>query len=1264
MPQLEDLVARIRLDDTGVGSTLNSLSGSLKSTSQRLDTAGKTLTRGVTLPIIGLGTAAVLSFKQFSEGMANVATLIPGSQARVRDLGEDVQDLAIKTGKSTGDLTDGLYQVVSAFGDTADSTKILEVNARAARAGLATTTDAINLTSAVTKAYGDTSAKAVKKASDLALTTVRLGQTTFPELAASVGRVTPLTKALNVSQEELFGTMATFTGVTGGAAEVSTQLRGVLQALAAPTTDAAEALEEAGYQSGEALVKQKGLAGAVGFLTDAAKKSDKPLQSMIGSIEGQTLALALTGAQQDDYRKKLKQMSDVQGTTRKAFKEATTGVNEAGFAMDQAKAKAQVLAERTGAGLAPALVAVLDAAEPLVDGVIKVADAFAEADPATQRLVLQLVAAAAAAGPLLSIGGRLVGVFGTLTRGAAVAAGGISTAAVKTRQLHAEMTYAETRSAALRSGVARLGGVAKQAAGVAGIGLLTSGLIEARNEGNSLSSALKNTAGGAGIGAMFGPIGALVGAGAGLGLGAVIGAFKETREQAAEARIELLRSKGFEVAKSDAEDLAEALQGVINGYGRTARAAVEASFIGEDGKLDKDVQALRDLGVSLDTIVSATMGRANAQKIVNDALSGGIRAEQQRADAAKDGLDRAQAAYAEAAAAASDYTSKTKKSGESVSEANKRLEEARTRYLAAKKPLDELGVAADTFGQRITSNTREIIDHRRQMRQLADDLGLTNKQYRALPKEVRTRVEANGLPQTNADALRLIGRYKELQNFRQIKALIQATDAPLTIRQIETLTKRYNLTPKQVRTLVDAVGVEAETDKIIRLRRESEDAAGTYEIRVHTAYTYSGLKSPTRGRSSGGGPDPSSYNPRQTLEGGRGPRDLGYDYGAELSGGIASGILGRGKAPSESPEKAVREKAEKTVKAFGDTRAGERIARLLNGRFADGIGTNSKKVREAFAALMGQLEDIGDRGALKAAKATRRRLLPLSRDFQRLGRDLAEARRNLEAFEAARAEVVARQDALAGAGGSLADIEFGDDVEANSAAVIAALEAANNVAVGFDATISQLAAAGLSQDALDQLIARGPEAAAQVAAAILAGGPAAIARINALQANIATVGLSIQAKSSQTMYDAGVAAQQGLIDGLESKMGQLEKQMQRIARRMVRAIKKELRIKSPSQVMDQVGVFTGVGFAEGIESTASTVSRAASRISKAALVAPPVYADPLLLGAAARRSTLPPGANAAPSVRVFIGERELTDMVRVEIEGAVAPLATAVRQGV
>ena len=118
---------------------------------------------------------------------------------------------------------------MSAFGDTADSTKQLEVATKAAKAGNAETADSVKMLSAVTKGYGDTSAAAVQKAADLAFQTVKLGQTSFPELAASMGAVVPLASTLKVSQEQLFGAMATLTGVTGSTSEVTTQLKATLQ---------------------------------------------------------------------------------------------------------------------------------------------------------------------------------------------------------------------------------------------------------------------------------------------------------------------------------------------------------------------------------------------------------------------------------------------------------------------------------------------------------------------------------------------------------------------------------------------------------------------------------------------------------------------------------------------------------------------------------------------------------------------------------------------------------------------------------------------------------------------------------------------------------------------------------------------------------------------------------------------------------------------------------------------------------------------------
>lgn len=424
LKDLQKLKAQAEKAGTGIGGALQRAGTKISSFGQATANAGDTMTKGVTLPVLAAGGAFLKMSTDMNAGMANVASLGVATD-RVEELKGGVQDLAVEVGKSTGDLSDGLYQVVSAFGDSSDSMKILETNARAATAGLASTTDAINLTSAVTKGYGDTSAEAVQKASDLALKAVQLGQTTFPELAASVGKVIPLTSALSVSQEELFGVMATFTGVTGGAAEVSTQLRGVMQGLMQPTGDMAALLEDLGVESGKALVEQEGLQGAMKIITDAAAKTGKPLGKYLSSIEAQTLAMAAAGGQADALTEKTAAMGEAAGATDAAFKAQTEGINAAGFELEQAKQEAVVLGQRLGDTLAPMLIDVFQAAKPLVAKVQEAVEWFTNLDDAQQRQIVKWVAIAAAMGPVLSITGRLLKPVGMLVKVTGKAASGV-----------------------------------------------------------------------------------------------------------------------------------------------------------------------------------------------------------------------------------------------------------------------------------------------------------------------------------------------------------------------------------------------------------------------------------------------------------------------------------------------------------------------------------------------------------------------------------------------------------------------------------------------------------------------------------------------------------------------------------------------------------------------------------------------------------------------------------------------------------------------
>ena len=197
----KDLKLNIMGDSSNLTKALGEANSNVDKFANKIGAIGKTMT------IVGTAVTAAFGLTvkaaiDFNKEVANIATLIPGSTKRVDELKSAIRDMAVKVGKDTTDLAEGAYQVISAFGDTADTVGILGIAATAATAGVADTADAINLLSAVTKGYGDTSEEAVQKASDLAFQTVTLGQTTFPELAASIGKVIPLTSELGVSQEE------------------------------------------------------------------------------------------------------------------------------------------------------------------------------------------------------------------------------------------------------------------------------------------------------------------------------------------------------------------------------------------------------------------------------------------------------------------------------------------------------------------------------------------------------------------------------------------------------------------------------------------------------------------------------------------------------------------------------------------------------------------------------------------------------------------------------------------------------------------------------------------------------------------------------------------------------------------------------------------------------------------------------------------------------------------------------------------------------
>lgn len=294
--------------------------------------AGKVALAGTAAAFTAAAAASGVAVTQavnFQSEMANVSTLLDGDvKAKIASMGSEVKKISVDTGISAHNLSSGLYEVVSAFGESADSSKQLEIAAKAAKAGNAETADSVKMLAAVTKGYGDTSATAVQKASDLAFMTVKLGQTSFPELASSMGQVVPLASAMKVSQEELFGAMATLTGVTGGTAEVTTQLKAVMQGFMSPSKEMASALEKMGYSSGAAALESESLGSVLGKLKESVNGDEVAFASMFSSVEAKNAVLALAGTQAENFATKTEAMKSATGAADEAFKRQTSSVKE------------------------------------------------------------------------------------------------------------------------------------------------------------------------------------------------------------------------------------------------------------------------------------------------------------------------------------------------------------------------------------------------------------------------------------------------------------------------------------------------------------------------------------------------------------------------------------------------------------------------------------------------------------------------------------------------------------------------------------------------------------------------------------------------------------------------------------------------------------------------------------------------------------------------------------------------------------------------
>ncbi|MEU0157931.1 hypothetical protein ABZ154_03560 [Streptomyces sp. NPDC006261] len=267
----------------------------------------------------------------------------------------------------------------------------------------------------------------------------------------------------------------------------------------------------------------------------------------------------------------------------------------------------------------------------------------------------------------------------------------------------------------------------------------------------------------------------------------------------------------------------------------------------------------------------------------------------------------------------------------------------------------------------------------------------------------------------------------------------------------------------------------------------------------------------------------------------------------------------------------------------------------------------AKGVQKAGAALQ------------RVVDAQTKRLTQLAKSRDAIVKRLADAQKKLTDLKTARTQ--AAQSITSGIL-SDANITSGNPLVNGVGAITIGLQLAVKKAKEFGANLAKLKKAGLRSDLLGDIGNAGLDGGAATAAALAKATPAALKRINELQAQLAKSAKGTGTSVAGALYDAGVKAAQGLVDGLKKQQKNIEKQMTAIAAAMVKAIKKALKIKSPSRVFMGIGEMSGAGLQEGMLRSRRAVAAASASMASAAVGAADV--------ASRAMSTIPvPGALTA-----------------------------------
>lgn len=386
---------------------------------EKVKDEGSGMTKKVTVPILAAGAASAKMAMDFEDSMAKVSTIADATEVPMDEMQKAILDLSNQTGISSEEITQNVYDSISAGQKTGDAVNFVSNSTKLAKAGFADAGAALDVLTTIMNAYG-LKASEVTNVSDMLIQTQNLGKTTVADLASSMGKVIPTANAYGVSLDELCAGYAIMTANGVATAESTTYMNGMLNELGKSGTTVSETLKEkTGKTFKELMDSGMSLSDVLKIISDAATENNKSFGDMWSSSEAGKAGMILLGDSAENFNGVLEQMQNSAGATNTAFEKLDTNSTKIKKTTNELKNDAIDLGTTLMEEIAPII-------ENIAEKISQFTEWFNGLSESEKQMIIQIGLIVAAIGPLLIVLGTVVSSGAKIIGGIPVIAKGLS----------------------------------------------------------------------------------------------------------------------------------------------------------------------------------------------------------------------------------------------------------------------------------------------------------------------------------------------------------------------------------------------------------------------------------------------------------------------------------------------------------------------------------------------------------------------------------------------------------------------------------------------------------------------------------------------------------------------------------------------------------------------------------------------------------------------------------------------------------------------